>query len=92
MGRKEMLFEGPDNNRLPRHNTMAVNDRLFYYIGQLIALSLLNCGPCIQWLAPTIVNYIFGEDESVYIEDIPKPDVAKVRMVSYIHLKLPLDS
>ena len=78
-----MLFEGPESKRMPKHNSLATKDQLFFYIGQLLGLSLLNNGPCVEWLAPTIVHYIFGQADTVFVEDIPAADVvAKVKMVS----------
>lgn len=84
MSKKEMLFEGPPTTRVPRHNTMAMEERAFFYMGQLIALSILNNGPCVHWLAPTVVSYILGEEGPVFIDDIPDSAIAaKVRMVCH---------
>ena len=94
IGRQEMLFEGPDGKRLPRHNSLVTSDKLFFYIGQIMALSMLNFGPCVQWLAPTIVHYMLGDDSSYFLDDIPDKDVLdkvmRVRIVATLTCKLRL--
>ena len=94
IGRQEMLFEGPDGKCLPRHNSLATSDKLFFYIGQIMALSMLNFGPCVQWLAPTIVHYMLGDNSSYFLDDIPDKDVLdkvmRVRTVATLTCKLRL--
>ena len=83
-GRHNTYFKGSLGRRLPLHNTLAVQDNVYFHIGQMFALSLLHDGPCVKWLVPTAVSYLLGtaDSDKLKVEDIPDPDIqAKVNTV-----------
>ena len=76
-------FMGPENKRVPVHNVLRLQDQSFYYIGQIIALSLLHDGPCFNCLAPTVARYILGIEDVASTDDIPDTILqSKVKAVS----------
>ena len=77
IGRNNMYFRGSMERRLPAHNVLAIQDDVYFHIGQIIALSLVHDGPCVKWLAPAAVNYILGCEETLQVDDIPDPDIAR---------------
>ena len=62
---------GPENKRVPVHNVLQLQDQSFFYIGQIIALSLLHDGPCFNCLPPTVPRYILGVEDITSTDDIP---------------------
>ena len=40
-----MYFRGPIEKRLPAHNVLAIQDNVYFHIGQIIAMSLVHGGP-----------------------------------------------
>ena len=77
VGNNNNFFYGPPNRRVPNHNVLNLQNTSFFYLGQIIGLSLLHDGPCIQCLAPTTVQYILGSEEMPAIDDIPDIDIQK---------------
>ena len=76
IGRNNSLFQGPLKARVPAHNTLAVKNRTYFHIGQLLALSLLNDGPGIQCLATTAAQYLLGNESHIPSwEDVPDVSV-----------------
>lgn len=63
IGRNNSYFQGPANKRVPHHNIVNLHNNVFFYVGQIIALSLVHDGPCVQWLAPTTVKYLLGLED-----------------------------
>ena len=76
IGNNNNLFIGPITARVPSHNALALKDQVFFYIGQIFALSLLFDGPGIQCLAPSVANYLLGNtDLHPSWEEIPYANV-----------------
>lgn len=51
---------------------LALDKKTYYYIGMIIALSLIYGGPAPAFLSPSIADYIaFGSASSASILDIP---------------------
>ena len=71
-----MYFRGPIEKRLPAHNVLAIQDNVYFHIGQIIAMSLVHGGPCIKWLAPAAINYILGCEQTPQVDDVPDADIA----------------
>ena len=51
------LFSG-DVHRVPVQNMSALENQTYYYIGQMMAVSLIHGGPAPTFLAPSVVDYI----------------------------------
>ena len=82
IGRNNMLFKGPHERRVPAHNVLAMQDELFFHVGQIMAMSMVHDGPCVHWLAPPVVCYLLECDATGCVDDIPDDDiVAKVKAV-----------
>ena len=77
VGRNNSYFQGPANKRVPHHNIVNLHNNVFFYVGQIIALSLVHDGPCVQWLAPTTVKYLLGLEVVPNIDDIPDIDIQR---------------
>ena len=39
------LLDGPPNSRVLRHNTTALREELYFFMGKMIALSIVHGGP-----------------------------------------------
>ena len=55
-------FHGLAHRRVPLHNVISLQNNIFFYFGQIIALSVIHDGPFLQCLAPTVVYYILQCD------------------------------
>ena len=53
-----MIFNGDDYRRVPRHCVMELENRTYYNVGKVLALSLMHGGPAPHFLARTVVDYI----------------------------------
>ena len=72
ISKNNFLFQGPLSARIPCHNVLAVQERMYFYVGQILALSMLHDGPGFHCLAPTVVHYILGDyTHGPSWEDIP---------------------
>ncbi len=81
----DSLFCGPDDNRVPRHNLVELEKKTFYYVGALIALSLIYGGPAPHCLSSAVTEYIISGVQKVEASatDIPDPEIrTKVKKVS----------
>ena len=94
MGKQNMLFEGPDECRIPKHNLLALQGKKFYLIGKIIALSVLHGGPAPKFFAQHILEYLFyghvtGNKPNIariYNKDV-KEQALKVRIiVQYVYM------
>ena len=54
------LFQGPENQWVPRHNLQLLSSQQFVYIGKFFALSILQGGPTPAFLAPSVARYILS--------------------------------
>ena len=74
------------------HNSVCfAQDELFMYVGRMCALSILHGGPGPVFLAPVIVDYLFGGISQVKpdIDDVPDEQLqSKIRKVCCCHLPL----
>ena len=85
--RNNNLFEGPDNCRIPVHNMAELEKRTFKYIGQMIAVSVVQGGPGPQCLSPAVVDYLSYGIEKILAtsEDVPDTEIKyKLKMVCEI--------
>lgn len=68
-----ILFSGPDSARTPNHNMAELEKMTFYYVGVIIALSLLHGGPAPQCFSSAVADYIIYGVKKVNatIDDVP---------------------
>ena len=73
----DMLFCGAFNSRVPRHNLVELEKKTYFYIGAIIALSLIHGGPGPQFFSPAVADYIIYGVQSVKasIMDVPEQEV-----------------
>ena len=84
--RNESLFCGPVNSRVPRHNLPELEKQSFYYIGAIIALSLVHGGPAPQCFSQAVADYILYGVKKVNanVIDIPEKEMRdKISKVSF---------
>jgi hypothetical protein len=60
-----MILCGPDESRMPMHNVTELKKNTFYYVGVIIALSLILGGPAPQFFTPAVADYIIYGSTSV---------------------------
>ena len=91
VGQNDMLFCGPLSCRVPRHNLVELDKRTYFYVGVMIARSLIHGGPDPVFFSPAVADYIVYGVQRVKarIADIPDNDIrGKIKKVSYILLLL----
>lgn len=71
------LLCGSSTARVPRHSVVELERRSFYYIGVMLALSLVHGGPAPQFFSGAVADYIVTGIRGVKpsIGDIPDSDV-----------------
>lgn len=77
--RSEKYFCGPDLNRVPRHNVVELSKNSFYFIGALVALSLINGGPAPGCFTDAVADYFaYGiKKVSACVMDIPDIEIRR---------------
>ena len=61
LAQNDMIFCGPAELRMPRHSVVELQKKTFYYVGVIIALSVVHGGPAPQFLSSAVADYlIFG--------------------------------
>lgn len=65
--------------RVPRHSVTELDRRSFYYIGVMLALSLIHGGPAPQFFSPAVADYIVSGIQGVKptTDDVPDSDKRK---------------
>lgn len=71
------LFTGYPSHVVPRHNIKAVSDNTFYYVGKMVATSIVQAGEVPSCFSRACADYIaYGRVCSpVCLEDIPDQEV-----------------
>ena len=66
------LFCGDINSRSLQHNVIELSKKTYFYVGQILSMSLVHGGPAPCFLAEPVVDYIlYGlERVKVCIEDV----------------------
>ena len=54
------LFQGPENQQVPRHNLQLLSSQQFVDVGKFFALSILQGGPTPAFLAPSVARYLLS--------------------------------
>ena len=77
MSKQGNLLTGAPTSKVPLHNTMALSKGDFYKMGTFIVLSITQGGPGPTFLAPSVVDYLFGGTEAAKgcIDDVPDIEV-----------------
>ena len=72
-----MLFCGAFNSRVPRHNLVELKKKTYFYIGAIIALSLIHGGPGPHFFSPAVADYIVYGVQNVKagIMDVPEHEM-----------------
>ena len=52
------LFCGDETSRVPMHNMMELGKRTYYYVGMMLALSLVHGGPSPKFFSAAMADYI----------------------------------
>ena len=76
------LFCGKENSRVPMHNMLELERRTFYFIGSIVALSLVHGGPAPSFFSPAVADYIVHGVQNVRatIDDVPDEQVQQKLM------------
>ena len=53
-----ILFCGDDASRFPVHNMLEISKKTYFYIGVMIATSLIHGGPAPKFFSSYIVDYL----------------------------------
>ena len=75
IAKKEMLFMGPNERRVPRHCITELQKRTYFVVGKIFALSLMHGGPAPTFLAPSIVHYIMSGCTEADVVDVPDKQI-----------------
>ena len=81
------LFTG-DRGRIPTSNLAAVENKTYFYIGQMLALSLLHGGPAPSFFCGAVGSYLVNGMSRVKAEiaDVPNKSM-RVKLVE-VHIYL----
>lgn len=77
------LLEGPPNNKVFRHNLLALKAYKFKAFGIIVALSIMNGGPVPTYFALPLLRYLTeGFNVTARIDDVPDLSIReKIREV-----------
>lgn len=75
IAKKNMLFSGDDDKRVPRHCIMELEKKTYFIVGKMFALSLMHGGPAPTFLARSIINYIMHGSAEADVLDVPDKSV-----------------
>ena len=78
IAKKNVLFRGDGNRRVPRHCVGELKKKTFFIVGKMLALSLMHGGPAPTFLADSIVNYILHGNTDGKVTDVPDQSVQDV--------------
>lgn len=84
---EQSLLTGPPLCKVLTHNTLAMQKKLYRYIGEAIVMSVTQGGPGPMCFASSVVDYLQGGIERVRprLDDVPNEMVKELlRKVSYI--------
>lgn len=91
IARNNNLFSGSEISRVPVHNMPELSKKTYYYIGSMLALSIIHGGPAPAFLATAVADYIVYGMVGVKatVHDIPDPTVKeKVLKVNIVGCSL----
>lgn len=67
------LFVGPQSKRAPAHSVVEVDRKTFYYVGVVLAASIVHGGPAPAFFTEAVADFLlFGLGKvRVTVEDVP---------------------
>lgn len=73
VARNNSFFCGREDSRVPMHSLPELEKQTFYYIGRVIALTLVYGGPAPCFFSPAVADYIvYGiQKVKVTVDDVP---------------------
>ena len=77
-----VLFQGALGKRISSHNLQLLSNKEYRDMGRFFAVSILQGGPSLQFLSPTVAHYLLQGDEGLQpeISEIPDSEIrAKVQ-------------
>ena len=80
------LLCGPHSSRRPNHHIEELERMTFFYIGVIVALSLVHGGPAPQFFSPAVADYIVCGVQGVKatVSDIPHSMIRQSLQKVYI--------
>ena len=86
VARNNSLFIGEETRRAPAHNISAVEKNTFYFVGIMLAMSIVHGGPAPCFFTEAVADFILyglGKTKPT-VEDVPDSDVrVKLQSVSF---------
>ena len=74
------LFEGQYPNVVPCHNTDYLSSRIFFYVGQLMAYSIVHSGIAMTGLSPAAASFIINANIDMACDLLTLQDVADLEL------------
>ena len=81
-----MIFSGEEGRRIPRHSMLELENRTYYCVGKVLALSLMHGGPAPRFFARTVVDYIFNGMADASPFDVPDQAVRESLIKVFIYM------
>ena len=75
IAKKNMLFCGDEDKRVPRHCLIELDKKTFFMVGKMLAMSLMHGGPAPTFLAGSVINYILYGKSEADVMDVPDQSV-----------------
>ena len=71
IARNNSLLCGSETKRVPQHNMHELGKRTYYFIGMMIAASLIHSGPAPAFFTGAVADYIVYGKVKAAPEDVP---------------------
>ncbi|XP_030592032.1 G2/M phase-specific E3 ubiquitin-protein ligase-like isoform X2 [Archocentrus centrarchus] len=73
------IFEGKDHAKYLTFDSKAAEENEYFYVGRMIAVSIVHGGPGPRCLSPNFFMYLVGKDKTFEapIDDIPDEEIKK---------------
>ena len=80
-----VIFEGEYPHLVPCHNTDLLASRIFFYIGQLIAYSIIHAGIAVTGISSTVASFIISGNIENACNSMSVKDVADLELREIIN-------
>ena len=80
-----VIFEGEYPHMVPCHNTDLLASRIFFYIGQLIAYSIIHAGIAVTGISSTVASFIISGNIENACNSMSVKDVADLELREIIN-------
>jgi hypothetical protein len=78
------LFCGDVNSRFLRHNVIELNKKTYFYIGQILSITLVHGGPAPSFFAEPVADYILYGLEKIKVSIADVQDKAVKRKLKKV--------